>query len=192
MKLLFGLFFVTGLLLTGGCAPGVVSTANPVDAVTTPVAQLTEASAVAPSSEPGNETGGPKTDKTATLPQLPNTPQNANLASTPPGVDEFVNLAKQDLANRLNIGVNQISLLKTTEITWPDISKGCSPAAGQVLSKGQVSGYRIWLEAERETYIYHVGLNSQVIVCPSLNPGANNPLLMTPGGPPPIPGDQSP
>jgi hypothetical protein len=97
-------------------------------------------------------------------------------------LDKLVGLAKQDLADRLSIDVDQITLLKATEILWPDISLGCKPGSGQILTRGRVYGYRVWLEAERQEYIYHTGLTGQIILCPKLNPGANNPLLSkTPG-----------
>ena len=103
---------------------------------------------------------------------------------SPPDINLLVDLAKQDLATRLKVDAARITMRKTMDITWPDISKGCTPSAGQILTKGKVYGYRIWLEAEGEQYIYHVGLNGQVILCPKLTqPGANNPLLMTPGAP---------
>ncbi len=76
------------------------------------------------------------------------------MTSLPPDKNELVNLAKLDLANRLKIDPAQITLSRTVEITWPDISAGCSSNPGQILSKGRVYGYRVWLEAlELNTYI---------------------------------------
>ena len=124
--------------------------------------------------------------------QTSNPLETPNSMSLHPETDQFVNLAKQDLAKRLNMNSDQVNLLKTIEITWSDISKGCTPASGQILSKGQLSGYRIWLEAKNEEYIYHVGLNSQIILCPKFSPGVNNPLLMTPDGSALPPQDSSP
>jgi len=108
--------------------------------------------------------------------------------STSQDVSQFVNLAKQDLADRLKISIDQISLVKTEEITWADLSIGCTSETGKILSKGGVTGYRVWLEAQGETYIYHVGLDGQVMYCPAIQPGANNPLLKTPVGTPQTPG----
>ena len=56
----------------------------------------------------------------------------------------------------------------------------------------RVYGYRVWLEAKSEEYIYHIGLTGQVILCPKLIPGANNPLLMTPDGSNQDPQNQAP
>ena len=115
-----------------------------------------------------------------------------NTTLPPASADPFVNLAKQDLAERLKISTDQITVLKTIEITWADITKGCNPSPGQILSKGKTTGYRIWLQVNGETYIYHIGLNNQIVLCPKLMPRTNNPLLMTPDGSPEVPQDQSP
>jgi hypothetical protein len=112
-----------------------------------------------------------------------NTDEASDMTSPPPDKGKLVNLAKQDLADRLKIDPAQITLSKTLEITWPDIAAGCNSRPGQILSKGRVYGYRVWLEANGVVYVYHVGEAGQVIPCPEPNPGENNPLLMTPGGP---------
>ena len=107
-------------------------------------------------------------------------------------VDKCVILAKQDLANRLKMDLTQIALQKTLEITWPNIAMGCSLGTGQILTKGQVYGYQVWLEAQGKDYIYRVGLTGQLILCPQLKPGAKNLLLRTPVGTGQDPQDQAP
>lgn len=91
-----------------------------------------------------------------------------NLGTVPPpsADNQFVNLAKQDLADRLKINTDQITFLKSIEITWADITQGCGPATSHTLLKGKVTGYRIWLQANGENFAYHVGLDGQVFVCP--------------------------
>ena len=124
--------------------------------------------------------------------QLIKTPEASSMSSLPPVEDNLVNLAKQALAARLKIDLPQIVLLKTMEITWPDISAGCNSGPGQILSKGRVYGYRVWLEANGVEYLYHVGEGGQAIPCTEPDPGANNPLLMTPGGPTQDPNNKQP
>jgi len=116
----------------------------------------------------------------------------ADTPSVENNVNKLIELAKQDLADRLKIDVIGITLLKTMEITWPDVSQGCSPGSGQILAKGRVYGYGVWLEAGGQNYIYHAALTGQLFPCPKLEPGVNNPLLMTPGGPTPNYQDQGP
>ena len=92
--------------------------------------------------------------------------------------EALIGLAKQDLAERLNIDINQITVEQTAEITWTDVSKGCSSIPGQILTQdGQVHGYRVILEATERRYIYNTSLQGQVILCPDFTPGANIPLL---------------
>lgn len=125
--------------------------------------------------------------------QLASTPETLNMTSTPPSEGRLIELAKQDLADRLKIDQAQIALLKTMEIKSPNISAGCKLGTGQILTQGEkVYGYRVWLNVAGEEYIYHTGLNEQIIFCPKLNPGANNPLLATPDGSTQDPQNQSP
>src|SRR4030095_12080561 len=81
---------------------------------------------------------------------------------TPPPADAnpFVKLVEEDLAGRLGIHTDQIHFLKISDIDWQDITKGCTSTPGQPLKKGRVSGYRIWLEANSKTYLYHIGLDN--------------------------------
>lgn len=143
--------------------------------------------ACAPAGAPANPTADDQKRESPTQTSLPNstrgplqlanTPEPADTPSAPLDRDKFVGLAKHDLADRLKVDADQIALVKTMEITWPDISLGCSPGSGQILTQGQVHGYRVWLEAKGQNYIYHIGLTGQIILCPKLNPGVNNPRL---------------
>ena len=114
--------------------------------------------------------------------QLTSTPGTMTMTSSSIDVDKCVDLAEQDLANRLKMDPARITLQKTMEITWPNIAMGCSPGTDQILTKGRVYGYRVWLQADGKGYIYHVGLTGQLILCPHLKPGVKNTLLRTPGG----------
>jgi hypothetical protein len=87
---------------------------------------------------------------------------------TPPPADTnpFVKLAEEDLANRLTITTDQIHFLKISDIDWQDITQGCTASPGQTLTKRRVSGYRIWLEANGKNYLYHIGLDNTIFLCP--------------------------
>lgn len=100
-------------------------------------------------------------------PILPiNTLDYSEITPPPADANPFVKLAEQDLAERLQIAIDQINFLKITEIDWQDITKGCTTSPGQTLTKGGVSGYRIWLEANGKNYLYHIGLDNRIFVCP--------------------------
>jgi len=100
------------------------------------------------------------------LPDQPiNTPDFSGIPTPLSELNQFVKMAKQDLASRLKINTNEISLLKIIEINWQDITQGCSSTSDKALTKGKISGYRIWLEANGDEYAFHVGLDGRVILC---------------------------
>jgi hypothetical protein len=39
-----------------------------------------------------------------------------------------------------------------------------------VYPPGRVPGFRVWLNAEGQEYLYHTDYNGQVVLCPELNP----------------------
>jgi len=101
--------------------------------------------------------------------QFDSTPESAEMPSNPPPVEKYVSLSKKDLADRLQIEVNGIVLLKTAEIVWPNAALGC-PAPGKFYAQGKVPGYQVWLEAAGVEYIYNTDLSGQVILCPQYDP----------------------
>jgi hypothetical protein len=110
------------------------------------------------------------------------TPESAEMPSTPP-VEKIVALSKKDLASRLGIEVDEISLVKTVEMVWPNTALGC-PRPEKVYPTGRVPGFQIWLEVEGKEYVYNTDFNGTVILCPELNPQVPNTTTdPTPGVP---------
>jgi hypothetical protein len=97
--------------------------------------------------------------------QLASSPETTDMPSYPSSPDKFVNLAKQDLADRLKIDVSQISLIEAVEVTWPNAALGC-PSPGKNYAAGRVPGYRIRLESNGTEYVYNTDLTGQIILCP--------------------------
>jgi hypothetical protein len=64
--------------------------------------------------------------------------------------------AKEDLARRLSVKVDEIKLLEAREVTWPDSSLGC-PQPGKVYSQVLQDGLLIRLEVGGRMYFYHSG-----------------------------------
>ena len=104
--------------------------------------------------------------------QLDPTPEPTKMSSTPP-VEKFVALSKTDLASRMGIEAEKITLVKTAEKLWLNAALGC-PRPGQFYAQGRVPGFQIWLEVEGREYIYNTDFNGTVILCPELNPGVPN------------------
>jgi hypothetical protein len=96
--------------------------------------------------------------------QFNSTLESNEMPPTAP-VEKFVTLSKKDLASRLKIDAEKITLVKTEEKNWLNAALGC-PSIGVFYAPGRVPGYRIWLEVEGEAYDYHTDLAGQVILCP--------------------------
>jgi len=100
--------------------------------------------------------------------QLASTPEITELPSTSLTVDKFVQIAKRELASRLNIDVEKVSLVEAVEFTWPDAALGC-PSPGRVYAQGRVPGFRVLLEAAGVRYDYHLDQTGQFVLCPNLS-----------------------
>lgn len=99
--------------------------------------------------------------------------KEATEMSAPPPVEKIVQLAQQDLANRLEIGIGGINLVKSEEMLWPNEALGC-PRPGVFYPSGRVAGFQIWLEVDGTEYIYNTDYNGTLILCPELNPHVPN------------------
>lgn len=108
----------------------------------------------------------------STHPPIP-TPSN-------PTQQEWINSAKQDLANRLNIDVDQVELVEFKFVIWPDAGLGC-PQAGIAYKQIQQDGYLIRLQVGKRTYNYHGGGRSDRLPFLCENPLESDNLLPPPG-----------
>jgi hypothetical protein len=69
----------------------------------------------------------------------------------------IVELAKKDLAQRLGVEEQSISLVgQIEEVTWPDTSLGC-PEPGMMYAQVLTPGYRFTLQSGAKVYEYHSG-----------------------------------
>ena len=102
------------------------------------------------------------------------TPMAPALA-TPYQVDlqNLIDIAVDDLAQRLSIPKAEIEVIAAYDVIWPDAGLGCSQsgmASAQVLTPG----YLILLEHNTTTYEYHADKGTYVTYC--ANPSA--PLVL--------------
>lgn len=79
-------------------------------------------------------------------------------------VDNLVLEAKEDLAGRLSVDMDQISLVEAKSIFWRDASLGC-PQPGMVYAQVITPGFRITLEAKGQIYDYHTDTSRYVFLC---------------------------
>jgi len=96
--------------------------------------------------------------------------------TVPPEATE-VTLVKQDLAQRLNIAVDQIQIVSVKAVDWPDTSLGC-PKPNMLYAEVVTPGFEIVLEANGQEYFYHTGGGEFVLCEGGLPVGAP----ATPGG----------
>ena len=94
-----------------------------------------------------------------TMPDTPTSP-------TPYGSDmeDLVIQAKEDLADRLSIPVDQIEVLEATSVVWPDASLGC-PQPDMRYKQVPVDGVLIRLQAKGQVYEYHSGGSRGLFLC---------------------------
>jgi uncharacterized protein involved in copper resistance len=81
--------------------------------------------------------------------------------------------AKADLARRLQLTPEEISVVSVEAVEWSNASIGC-PEPGMAYAEVITPGYKIVLKAEGKTYTYHAG-GDMVILCQpqgSLSPEA--------------------
>jgi hypothetical protein len=90
-----------------------------------------------------------------------------------PRVEKFAALAKQDLASRLGVEADKITVVKSAEKLWLNAALGC-PRPGVFYPAGRVPGFQIWLEVEGTEYVYNTDFNGTLILCPELNPHVPN------------------
>jgi hypothetical protein len=112
--------------------------------------------------------------------ELNKTSEPEEMPSTPPPLEKFVSLAKKDLAGRLQINLDGITLMKAIEMVWPNAALGC-PSPGKVYPTGKVPGYQISLLADNVEYIYNTDWTGQVILCMKQGPDGSLEPVMTLG-----------
>ena len=93
---------------------------------------------------------------------MPGTPTS----SRPYGSDigNLVIQAKEDLADRLSIPIDQIEVLEARSVVWPDASLGC-PQPDMRYKQVQVDGVLIRLQANGQVYEYHSGGSRGLFLC---------------------------
>ena len=73
-------------------------------------------------------------------------------------------LAKEDLANRLEIAMDEIVTVSIELVEWSDGSLGCAER-GMMYIQVLTPGYLILLESDGEQFEYHTDTNINVILC---------------------------
>jgi hypothetical protein len=120
--------------------------------------------------EPASQTATPEspTENTPTQVLTPAlTQEETDMPPTPlpdEAAEKIVTLVKQNLAQRLNIAIDQIVLLEIKSVVWRDASLGCPKPAIDYI-RVETPGYRIVLEASGQTYNYHTDQVKRFVMC---------------------------
>jgi hypothetical protein len=85
-------------------------------------------------------------------------------ASVSQGLQRFVDLAVADLAQRLDVGTDQIEVIEVQEVVWPDAGLGC-PQPGMRYRQVPQDGLLIRLGVEERVYDYHSGGGRDPFLC---------------------------
>jgi hypothetical protein len=86
-----------------------------------------------------------------------------------PGMESLIEMAKNDLAQRLSISVGEISLVEARSVVWPDSSLGC-PQAGIMYAQVLTPGFLILLEHGGVITEYHANRGNYVVACENPSP----------------------
>jgi hypothetical protein len=169
MKIL--LFAISVLMFLSGC---VTQSLRPDEPPTLPSAE--ELPVAATNTVPAEATQGDPTQMS------PPTPPPASS-----GLENLIEDAKNDLAKRLLIPVDQISLIEANEVVWPDASLGC-PQPGMAYIQVPEDGAQIILQAGGINYAYHTGGSRGLFLCETVFKEPNPPpkIDITKHVPPPI------
>lgn len=95
---------------------------------------------------------------------------------TDAGLQNLIDTAKVDLAERVTVSTEDIVLLEAARVTWPDSSLGC-PQEGMAYMQVITPGYLIRLSSGGQVYEYHAGRSTEVLYCADPMP----PVEGTPG-----------
>ena len=93
---------------------------------------------------------------------MPDTPTNSTPYSS--DIEDLVIQAKEDLADRSSIPIDQIGVVEARSVVWPDASLGC-PQQGMRYKQVQVDGVLIRLQANGQVYEYHSGGSRGLFLC---------------------------
>lgn len=171
---------VVGVLVAGCAAPsgGSLEAEPATTSTTTVVGDVAEpvegTSTTVPSADPTTTTreeeemGEDADDRT---PKVVGTSPTSELEAAPPpsgvveaGLAPLVEQAKADLAARLGIAVDEITVVSAEAVVWPDGSLGC-PQPGMAYTQVLVEGAKIVLWAEGRTWPYHAGGERSPFLC---------------------------
>jgi hypothetical protein len=86
-----------------------------------------------------------------------------------PGPTDRVARAREDLARRIGVGADEITLVEAREVVWPDASLGC-PRPDMMYAQSTREGWLIRLGASGRTFEYHSSATGEPFYCENPRP----------------------
>jgi hypothetical protein len=152
------------VVLVAGIGLGGCGGTEPADStgpeVTRPTALSSSSQTAAPSTAPSL----PVPTSEVTVADPPRTPRPSSDISVSGG--DRTQAAVADLAHRLDIRPEEVTVVREVEVTWRDGSIGC-PLPGMAYTQALVDGVLIELEADGRRYEYHSGGRRALFLCES-------------------------
>jgi len=123
------------------------------------------ACSVSPSEVPTGDQATPTRTPLAEEESMTPTPAEGTPEATLPYEARLVvELAKEDLARRLELSISEISVISVEAVDWSDTSLGC-PQEGMMYAEVITPGFQVVLEAKGQSYEYHTDEDSSVVLC---------------------------
>jgi hypothetical protein len=79
-------------------------------------------------------------------------------------LERLAELATAELADQLAVETEEIELIETEAVQWPDSSLGC-PQPGMMYAQVITPGYRLMLEVDGQVYVFHTDSSQRVVRC---------------------------
>jgi hypothetical protein len=94
-------------------------------------------------------------------------PKRATAAYRARDLDAIIETARADLAARLELKEEDVSLRNFEPTTWPDSRLGCGEPAAEGAMPGPVRGFKLIFATSRQYYTYHTDLK-RAFPCPPM------------------------
>ena len=101
--------------------------------------------------------------KEETMTPMPG-PEAAEI-TPPPEAEQVVELAEDELAEKLGLSPEEIRLVSVEAVEWSDASLGCPQPGMMMYAQVITPGFRVTLEAVGQTYGYHTDTGRLVVLC---------------------------
>ena len=148
-------FFVAFLVLVAALAAGCGAQPT-VEAPQEELGAIEDKSAVVVEEKEATMTPVPTPEPTET--QVPTEVQIL------PEAAAVVQLAVEDLADRLGVAPEEIQVVSVEAMEWSDASLGC-PQPGMMYAQVITPGYQVMLEVDGQEYAYHTDTGNHVVLC---------------------------